>query len=1011
VRFPRFLAHPSTLGRLGAVLTVFWAGVALAGSFVQVQVLLPGETAAPGTVSGKTGTPDAQVTGVPFDVVVRACDSGWYTVASASDVIRLTSTAGSAVLPAPSVLIGGTATFQVILPSSGTARFTAQDQTNLMIPLGSSTNMSAVALMGFRFQDAAPHERAAGVPFATSLTAIDASGNVVLGYHGPVALEQLTSQGLGRVEPATINLASGVWSGTLTVFRADTANQPAGAARVHAHLPGDPGRSGTCDPFIVNAGAFTRLQLLAPGMTAVPGSVTGFEGAPASQSAMATFQVSARATDTWWNPVSSSHQVRLVSSDSWATTPLTMTLASGFAQASVALATTGGQTLTVYDLNDPTITTMVSPVIPVTAAAASHFQFSTLPSGATAGQPITMTIRAVDAGGTTITTFDGNARLSATTGAATMSPEQVTFTDGVWTGPVTLFGAAVGTTVTCQDYAMPPHQGTSDAVNVGPGAWTGLQVLLPGQVAVPGTSAGITGEPEPQSAGQALAISVRAVDDWFNLVPGATGALQLTGSDPSLAIAGAPVLSGGAASVTITPYLAGAQDLTCAVPTAPAVDAGHSAEYLVSAGPFTKLLLTLPGQAPLPGAAEGRNGAAEDQSITFGFAAVVRATDDWFNPLSSASDLIQLACSDPAAQVGGPLSMVNGTATFTVRLSTGGYQMLTATNLTRPAMATSATQVRAISSGLHLTAAIAQESTQAGSPFTLEVTARNDAGSIIQECNAQVTVVAVGAHDQSPARGALSSTTFQLLQGRRTVNLSYTYAEDVVLRISDDAGSTPAVTGALQVVPGDPAVLELTGDPEWVRPGRSIDLTARLTDAWGNGVPHQSVTFAVAAADSGMLAPGQGKAVSVATGTGGLAAAQYQAPGFAQQFTVTAACGGLSAGCDVVTAEIDPAAAAGTLTNYPNPFHPGEGPTTIAWKLDAASEVRLRIYTISGGLVLDRRFEAGGPGGSVGDNEFEWDGKNGDGIDVASGGYVLRVEAQGSGTTQHVMRRKVGVVW
>ena len=81
-----------------------------------------------------------------------------------------------------------------------------------------------------------------------------------------------------------------------------------------------------------------------------------------------------------------------------------------------------------------------------------------------------MTIRAVDAGGTTITTFDGNARLSATTGVATMSPEQVTFTDGVWTGPVTLFGAAAGTTVTCQDYATPPHQGTSAAVNVGPGA-------------------------------------------------------------------------------------------------------------------------------------------------------------------------------------------------------------------------------------------------------------------------------------------------------------------------------------------------------------------------------------------------------------------------------------------------------------------------------------------------------------------------------------------------------------
>lgn len=1011
MRFSRHGASLSALGRLGAVLTVFWAGVALAGPFAQLQVLLPGETAAPGTVSGKTGTPDAQVTGVPFDVVVRACDAGWYTVGSASDVIRLTCTAGSAVLPAPSVLIGGTATFQVILPSAGTARFTAQDQTNLTIPLASSTNMTAVALAGFRFQDAAPHARAAGVPFATSLTAIDAGGNVVLGYHGPVVLEQLTSQGLGRVEPATVDLASGVWSGTLTVYRADTANQPAGAVRVHAHLPGDPGRSGTCDPFIVDAGPFARLQLLAPGMTALPGSVAGYEGVPGSQSAMATFQVSARATDTWWNPVSSSHQVRLVSSDSWATTPLTMTLASGVAQASVALATTGGQTLTLYDMTDPTITTMVSPVIPVTAAAASHFQFSTLPAGATAGQPITMTIRAVDATGTTITTFDGSARLSATTGPATMSPEQVTFTAGAWTGPVTLFGAAVGATVTCQDYAMPPHLGTSAAVNVGPGAWTGLQVLLPGQVAVPGTTAGVTGEPLPQSAGQALSVGVRAVDDWFNLVPGATGALQVSGTDPSLAVAGTPSLSGGEAAITITPYLAGSQAMTCAVPTAPAVEAGHSADYLVSAGAFTKLLLTLPGQAPLPGAGEGRSGAADDQSITFGFAAVVRATDDWFNPLGSATDLIQLACTDPSAQVNGPLAMVDGTATFTVRLATGGYQMLTATNLTRPAMAASATQVRAISSGLHLTAAIAQESIQAGAPFTLEVTARNDAGSVIQECNAQVTVVAVGAHDQAAARGTLSSTTFQLLQGRRTVSLSYTFAEDIVLRVSDDAGSTPAVTGALQVAPGDPAVLELTGDPAWVRPGRTIDLTARLTDAWGNGVPHQSVTFAVAAGDSGLLAPGQGKAVSVATGAAGTAAARYQAPGFAQQFTVTAACGGLTAGVDVVTAEVNPEAGAGYLTNYPNPFHPGEGPTTIAWKLDAASEVRLRIYTVSGGLVLDRRFDAGGPGGSIGDNTFEWDGKNGDGVDVASGGYVLRVEAQGSGTTQHVMRRKVGVVW
>jgi len=1011
VRFQRHSTSLATLGRVGAVLTVFWAGLALAGPLTQLQVLLPGETAAPGSPGGKTGSPHAQVTGVPFTVVVRACDADWNTVGSASDVVRLTSTAGSAVLPAPSVLIGGQASFEVLLPTAGTSRFTAQDQTNLLIPLGSSANLTAVALLGFRFQDIAPHERQAGSAFVTSLTAIDGSGNVVLGYHGPVQLQQLTSLGLGRVEPSVIQLASGVWSGNLTVFRADETNPQLGNVRLHAHLPGDPGRSGTCDPFVVHPGPLRRLQLLAPGMTAHPGSVTGYDGAPAGQAATTPFTVSVQAADDYWNPVPADHDVNLVSSDSWATTPLTMTLAAGFAQTNVALATTGGQTLTVYDLDDAGVTAMVTPAISVTAAAASHFRFSTLPSPVTAGQAIAVTIRAVDAGGSTIPTFDGNARLFATSGPGTIAPESATFIDGVWTGEITFFGAGADIIVTGQDYATPPHQGSSDAVTVTPGAWTGLQVLLPGQSPLPGTEAGANGTPEWQNAGQPLPVTVRAVDDWFNQVPDVAATLQLSGSDPSLGVAGPTALAGGAASITITPYLAGEQSVTAAVPAAPWVAPGQSADFGVSAGPYTKLLLTVPGQSTLPGAADGRSGAAGDQSITYSFPATVQATDDWFNPLPHATDQIRLTCTDPQAQIDGPLSMHAGSATFTVRLATGGYQMLTAANLSQPAMSASSTQVRAISSGLHLVATIAQEAIQAGAPFTLEVSALNDAGSVIQELNAQVTVAVRGAQDQVPGRGALSVTTFQLLQGRRTLNLSYTYAEDIVLHLSDDAGSTPAVTGALRVMPGDPAVLTLTGDPHWVRPGRTVDLTAHLTDAWGNGIPQHSLTFIVAEADSGALAPGLDKAVSVATGQTGSATAQYLAPDFAQEFTVTVASGGLSAGWDIATAEINPEAGAGYLTNYPNPFHPGDGPTTIAWVLDAPSEVRLRIYSVSGGLVLDRRFGAGEPGGQAGENSFDWDGINGDGKEVASGGYVLRVEAQGSGSTEHVMRRKIGVVW
>lgn len=1021
MRLMRHVRAPRTLGRLGAVLTVFWAAAALAGPFVQLQVLLPGEVAAPGAPGGKTGTPYAQVTGVPFPVVVRACDADWNLVVSASDVVRLTSTAGSAALPAPSVLIGGQVSFEVRLTVPGTSRFTAQDQSDLLIPLGASANVTAVNLAGFRFQDLAPHERQAGSAFNTSLTAIDAAGNVVLGYAGPVQLTQLTALGTGRVEPDVILLASGVWSGSLSVYRADESNPQLGSVRLHAHLPGDPGRSGTGDPFVVHPGPLARVQLLVPGMTAAPGSVAGYDGAPAGQAATAPFDVIVRATDQWWNPVPSVHRVRLTSSDSWATTPLDLTLAGGQAGGSVALATTGGQTLTAWDLDDAAVQAMVTPPIAVTAAAASHFRFSGLPAELTAGEPVTVTIRAVDALGATIPTFDGDAFLAASTGPGTVWPGTVGFTAGVWTGELELRAAGDGVVITCQDYAMPPHLGPSDPVDVAPGAWTAMQVLLPGETAVPGTVAGVAGSPSWQAAGQPFTVTVRAVDAWHNTVPSAQGALGIAGTDPRLGVVPAELVD-GQAGVTVTPYLAGEQQLTAEALPHPHVQAATSASFEVEPGEYARLLLTLPGQEPQPGAPDGRTGTAGEQSITYAFIATVRATDAWYNPLPGASDAVQLACSDPTAVVEGPGSLAQGRADFTVRLGTGGWHLLTATNLAEPGMPSSSTQVRGISSGLHLVAAIAEEAIGAGAPFTLEVSARNDAGSLIQELNSRVTVTVRRAQDGTPGRGALSTTTFQLLQGQRTIDLSYTRAEDIVLDLVDDAGSTPAVTGALRVLPGSPAVITLEGSPGWVRPGRTVDLVAAVTDAWGNPVPQQNVTFAVAAGDSGaLLAPPQGgasggagklgeKALSVPTGDDGAAAAQYVAPGFAQEFTVTAATGALSAGWQVVTAEVNPDAEPGYVTNYPNPFHPGEGATTIAWKLDAASETRLRIYTTSGGLVLDRRLAPGE--GQVGDGsyEFTWDGTNGDGEPVASGGYVLRIDAQGNGATEHVMRRKIGVV-
>src|SRR5439155_27413 len=159
-----------------------------AGVFSKLQLLVPGETAAPGTASGKTGTPSSQAAGTPFNVTVNAVDANWNVVNTISDTIGLTSSDNGRVI---TVARGtGTGTLQGTLTATtvnGIATFA-----NL------SYNLAETITLNFT---------------ATGLTNV-VSGNVV-----------------------------------------------------------------------VSAGPFAKLQLLAPGESAAPGTTTGKTGTPSAQTA------------------------------------------------------------------------------------------------------------------------------------------------------------------------------------------------------------------------------------------------------------------------------------------------------------------------------------------------------------------------------------------------------------------------------------------------------------------------------------------------------------------------------------------------------------------------------------------------------------------------------------------------------------------------------------------------------------------------------------------------------
>ena len=984
--------------------TALWATSAVAGPYSRLQTLLPGETAAPGTPSGKTGTPTAQTVGVAFNVTVRACDNTWTTVTSVTNAIQILSSDASATLPAPAQLVAGVRTFSVTFNAGGTFTVFSHDQTDGTIPDGASSSVSALVLQGFVFSTINQKNQYADQSMGITVRAVNPSGQTVTGFSGQVHLKEITSYGDGRTSPEYVTLSAGTWSGSVTNYRADETSINRGNVNLYAYLDNAPQKNGTSDPFTVHPGPLARVQIVVPGESPLPGSVSGKTGSPATQSAGRAFNVNVWATDAYWNPVPSGDNVRITSSDAAASTPVTGTLTNGTRLFTLSLGTVGTQTLTVSDLTNGSIQGTTSPGIAVIPSGVDHFEISAVASPQVAGVPVAVTIRATDANGNTIPNYAGDAVLQANTGVGSILPEFVTFANGVWAGPMVFKGSGGAVSFTASDFSAPPHTGTSNSFAVNPGPLAGVQVLVPGESPRGGTADGREGTPTTQQAGTAFTLTVRGVDQFWNLVPGVNDSVALGSTD---AFAGMPArvrLSNGQVLVPTTLYRVGGQRIWGTDITTPGLRSDTSSVIPVTGGPFARLLILAPGEGVAPGTANGRAGNATDQSINYAFNVTVLSTDNWYNPVGGVTHTVRITSDDPLAQLPPDAPLVDGRVDLPVRLARGGYNQITASDVTQPSIPGSSTQVRAITSGFHLEASVSPATARAGEPFTLVVRVTNDAGSVIQEINSFVTIEVQNASSRQPGRGTLLTTQFQLLQGQRAVSETYTFAEPIVIVARDDAGNAPATSNAITIGPGVPTTIQVTSNPPWVGGNKHATVSGRLIDAFDNGVPDAAMVF--------QLLSGTGTLSSVdsLTAADGSARADFLSPRQPETDLIRVSAAGVVQDFSLQTAFVDPNAAGGHVTNYPNPFHPPMQGTIIAYKLADHASVTMRIFTVSGDLVLRRSYDKGATGGTAGLNEVTWDGRNGKGEVVASGGYIALIEAQGTGETLHVIRRKIAVV-
>src|SRR2546426_3514810 len=209
-----------------------WASVGVpikpAHVFTKLQLLVPGETAAPGTVSGKTGTPTAQTAGTPFTVTVNAVDPNW-NVVSSTDTVGITSSNGGATLPGNAALVAGTKTFSVTLNTAGNWTVTASDITT---PAMTANTSPAIPVPGTfaKLQLLVPGETAApgagsgktgtptaqtaGTAFTVTVNGVDANWNVITSVTDTVGI---TSTDTNATLPGNAALASGTQTFNVTL--------------------------------------------------------------------------------------------------------------------------------------------------------------------------------------------------------------------------------------------------------------------------------------------------------------------------------------------------------------------------------------------------------------------------------------------------------------------------------------------------------------------------------------------------------------------------------------------------------------------------------------------------------------------------------------------------------------------------------------------------------------------------------------------------------------------------
>ncbi|MBP9127197.1 MAG: T9SS type A sorting domain-containing protein [Elusimicrobia bacterium] len=432
----------------------------------------------------------------------------------------------------------------------------------------------------------------------------------------------------------------------------------------------------------VNPGSYDHLVMLFPGETLVPGNIlitNGKTGAATAATAnVAVNQVLVYAVDAFNNPVlapgpgvtldfiSLSHPATDV-------VPASAAMGSSVQVFSDAISFQVGNVshqIRVADHDDATKNSVTT--IAVNSGAANLISVGAVSTPQLAGQSFNITARVLDGtpAANTVVSYPSNRPVNVTLtncagqgigeGSLDTNPSlagvqrTVTFTNGVYTGPIVLYPESDSNLCVKFDDAL-GNFGVSNGFIISHAGTPRLHVVLPGQTFTAGQAPGNSPSVVPAlEAGSMIDVYVYVVDEGWNIWSsgegpwnpglvvisleddlGNPGYVDLTQPSPLMPGSGNPGNNPNITGVRLrTAYPAGNARLVARMGTI----SGRSDLFTINPAAYSQMVFVAPGETLARGIQttiepDGKTGTTTDQAVNVNIPVSVYLTDEYFNPI------------------------------------------------------------------------------------------------------------------------------------------------------------------------------------------------------------------------------------------------------------------------------------------------------------------------------------------------------------------------------------------